>query len=292
MLVPLQTSGSKPPLFFVHGVRGIIFSLGPNFARGLGADQPVYLFNAEGMDGRRSAIDDVGQMVLAYYADIQRARPEGPLRIGAMCSGCLIAMELARKLQEDGRQTGSVILADPPPVPFGYDKRRNSVDYRQPHIAERLYGKVRAEMLESASRHRDDLPFDPTDARQLHAAILTATRSLIAFAKYSPRPFSGAADIILSPERAPGFFHPMMPWSKLLPGTRTVHVLPWTHHELFGPGRKTLARLMRLLLEWGPNSGTPIEREMQPAIPPASRTGNATRDSASLAVNLVGSATS
>jgi thioesterase domain-containing protein len=122
MLVPFQTSGTKPPLFFVHGLRGITFAVGPNFARELGLDQPVYVINANGMDGRQPVLNDVPEMVLAYYSDIQRARPTGPLRIAAMCSGCLIAIELARRLREDGRQTGPVILADPPAVPFGYDK--------------------------------------------------------------------------------------------------------------------------------------------------------------------------
>ena len=52
MLVQIQTTGTKPPLFFVHGLRGIAFSLGANFARALGMDQPVYVINANGVHGQ------------------------------------------------------------------------------------------------------------------------------------------------------------------------------------------------------------------------------------------------
>jgi thioesterase domain-containing protein len=266
MLVLLQTSGTKPPLFFVHGIGGVMFSVGSNFARALGPNQPVYAIHAQGMDGRQPVIADARQMVVAYLDDIHRAWPTGPLRIGGMCAGCMIAVEVARKLQEHGRQTGPLILADPPVVPYGYDKRERTVDPRQPHIAERLYRETRGKLLDKASRGLDDLPFDPADSEQLHAATLAAVSTLIAFSRYIPTPFSGPVEMIISAEHAPGFFHPLMPWHKLLPGPRVVHVLPWLHHELFGAGRKAVARLMRFMLEEEPTAGRPVEREMQAAL--------------------------
>src|SRR5712692_2257657 len=107
MLVPIQTSGNKPPLFFIHGVHGDM-PLGTTFSRVLGAHQPVYAIYASGMDGRRPVIDNMPDMVRAYADEIQEVRPAGPIRIGGMCTGCLIALESARKLQEAGRQTGPV----------------------------------------------------------------------------------------------------------------------------------------------------------------------------------------
>jgi len=263
MLIPLQTSGTKPPLFFVHGLGGITFAVGANFARALGPDQPVYIINANGMDGRQPVIADGRQMVVVYFDDIQRTWPRGPLRIGGMCNGCRIAMDLARKLQEHGRQIDPVILADPPPVPYGYDKRRNSVDVRQPQIAERLYRETRAKLLERASEALDDLPFDPADPEQLHAATLAAVSTLVAFSRYVPTVFSGPVELIISEGSAAGFFHPLMPWHKLLPGPRVVHVLPWSHHELFRAGRKTVLRLLRSMLEQEPTPETVADRRLQ-----------------------------
>ena len=62
MLVPIQTSGHKPPLFFVHGRPGIM-PVGPALSRVLGPDQPLYVFHASGIDGRGPVIDNVPEMV-------------------------------------------------------------------------------------------------------------------------------------------------------------------------------------------------------------------------------------
>ncbi len=248
MLVSVQTSGNKPPLFFVHGVHGVML-LGSAFASVLGPNQPFYIINANGMDGRQPVIDNVQEMVRTYIEEIEGASPTGPLRIGGMCSGCLLAIEIARRLQEKGRQTGAVILADPPPVPFSSNKEFRAIDPQQPQIAQQLYDQVRRTLLAHASRSYNDMPFDPGDPRQVHAATLAGVGSLVAFAKYIPTPFSGPTELIISAERAAGFFHPQMPWRRLLPGSRTVHVLPGDHMELFRGGRGAVARLLKFILE-------------------------------------------
>src|SRR5437763_13596142 len=130
MLVPVQPSGTKTPLFFVHGVQGVMV-LGSSFASVLGPDQPLYIINANGMDGRQPVIDNVEDMIQTYVQEIEGARRTGPVRIAGMCSGCLIAIELARSLQQKGRQTGAVILADPPAVPYSFDRHVHAIDPRQ-----------------------------------------------------------------------------------------------------------------------------------------------------------------
>src|SRR5438034_7402421 len=113
MLACVQSSGTLPPLFFVHDQYGVM-PFGRSFALGLGPDQPLYAVHANGIDGRQPPLHDIGAMVLAYMAEIHGARPIGPLLIGGLGSGGLIALEVARELQERGRRIGPVILADPP----------------------------------------------------------------------------------------------------------------------------------------------------------------------------------
>src|SRR5262245_28906270 len=100
MLVPIQSSGQKPPLFFVHGLRGVM-PLGSTFARVLGPEQPFYALNASGIDGTRPVLDNTQDMVRAYLEAIRGARPVGPVRIGGMCAGALAAIEIARELDEE-----------------------------------------------------------------------------------------------------------------------------------------------------------------------------------------------
>jgi thioesterase domain-containing protein len=262
MLLPIKTSGSKPPLFFVHGYHGILLAVGEDFAQELGADQPFYGFLANGFDGRQPVISDVQEMVLAYVDDIRRTWPAGPLRIGGMCQGCYVAVEIAGKLQAEGRETGPVILADPSPLRAGQDQRSRAIDPGQPQITRRLYDEARNFLLTKAAE--SDLPFDRTDPNHLHAATLAVMGAVTAFAKYVPKPFPGPVEMIMSAQRAPSFFHPLMPYQKLFPDLRVAHVLPWIHHELFRVGQKTVARLMRFMLEGEVASEEQTELQMQP----------------------------
>ncbi len=246
--MPVQTSGEKPPLFFVHGLRGIM-PLGPTFARILGPDQPCYAVNASGIDGRVPAIDTLPEMVRAYLEEIRGIRPAGPVRIGGMCEGTLAAIEIARELLQDGRQIGPVILADPPPRPPAYYRHNMEVDPRQPLLAGQLYQQVRIRLLEHATQPYNEVPFDTHDPNQVHVATLAGLGSLIALGKHFPTPFLGPAELIISAHGAAAFFHPEMPWRKLLPGSRVVHVLPWSHEELFRSGRHAVARLLKFALD-------------------------------------------
>jgi thioesterase domain-containing protein len=187
-----------------------------------------------------------------------------------MCEGGLVAIEIAHGLQVEGRQTGPVMLVDPPVIPAGFEKRQNTIDVR-PDLSERLYQEVRGRYLEKTSdpNEYDDLPFNPDDPTQLHLATTVAMRTMVAFARYIPRPFTGTAEVIVSEDRASGFLHPQMPWHKLLSGRRIVHVVPWLHHELFRKGRKTVARLMKSMLEEAPASESFVEVQTRRAAKPA-----------------------
>jgi hypothetical protein len=113
----------------------------------------------------------------------------------------------------------------------------------------------------------EELPFDPRDPKEMQLALQVAVRTTLALARYVPSPFSGSADVIVAEDRAPGFLHPQMPWRKLLPGSHVTHVLRWHHTDLLRTGRKTVARLMKSMLEENPaTAGLPSHR-----TPPATQ---------------------
>jgi thioesterase domain-containing protein len=263
MLVPIQTSGTKPPLFFVHGRPGVM-PVGPILVRGLGPDQPVYVFHANGIDGQRPLIDNVRDMVRVYVEEIHGARSTGPLVIGGMCDGTFAAIEIARELKKRGRRVGPLILAAPTFFPPGFVRENQTFDPKQPLIAGQLYQQVRTSLLDHAKYAYNQLPFDPKDPKQLHAAILAGVACLVAFARHVPTPFPHPAQLILPAPRVLGFFHPNMPWPKLLPGPCISHVVPWDHMDMFRSGRETVTRLIKLFLEEGPTlevlAGLQIER--------------------------------
>jgi thioesterase domain-containing protein len=248
MLTPVQTSGMKPPLFFVHGLIGVM-TLSSSLARALGPDQPFYAIHANGIDGRQPVLDDMQEIVSAYTEQIRAARPAGPIRIGGMCTGCIIAIEICRAMQQEHRKTGPVILVDPPPLPTGYKWRLSKLDAGNPKIAEQWYQQTRDRILDHLANPDNNAPFDPKNTEQLHFATLAGAGLLIAFLRYVPSPFAGSTEVITSAPAAPGFFHPQMPWQKLLSGPRVVHVLPWDHRGIYRGGCNAMCRLIRFILQ-------------------------------------------
>jgi thioesterase domain-containing protein len=246
MLTALRTSGTRPPLFFVHDQHGVV-PFATSLAQALPPDQPFYVVNANGIDGRSPLVDDADSMVLDYLAAIHGARPMGPLLIGGAGSGGLLATDIARELNERGRQIGPVILADPP---LPRDPRAGAaVDAAQPATRKYLYDAARGALLRQASRPDHGLPFECSDARQLHLATLAGVATLAAFIKYMPKPFSGAAELLLPVERAEEFFLPDMPWSGLFIGECIVHISPWDHDALFGEGRESAIEALGFLVD-------------------------------------------
>jgi thioesterase domain-containing protein len=266
MLMPIHTSGTKPPLFLVHGMMGDVNSA-TTFAHALGPDRPLYAIHANGIDGREPVIDNMPDMVRAYVEQIRGARPTGPIHIGGFCPGGLTAIEVARALQKEGRQVGPVILADPPPVPHGFINERNrAVDPRHPLIASSLYRSVHKRLSDRPPSSYNDSPFDRRDPQQLHAATLAGVGSLIALCRHVPQPFFGSAQVIVSAPRAAQFFDPASPWHSLLPGPRMVHVVPWDHWEFFGSGGEHVARVINFLLEESGALGTVVAHQRERTV--------------------------
>jgi amino acid adenylation domain-containing protein len=111
LLVPIQPSGSKPPLFFVHGVGGEVVGFLP-LARRLGQDQPLYAFQAQGADGTGEPLVRIEEMAARYLEELLAVQPHGPLFLGGYSFGSVVAFEMARQLQARGRQVGMLIIMD------------------------------------------------------------------------------------------------------------------------------------------------------------------------------------
>ena len=77
VLMPLWQNGREPPLFLVHGRHGQAF-VSPHFMRLLGDEQPVWVFQARGLDGVSEPHASVEAMAAEYLAEMRRQRPQGP----------------------------------------------------------------------------------------------------------------------------------------------------------------------------------------------------------------------
>jgi amino acid adenylation domain-containing protein len=108
-VVPVQAGGSRAPLYFLHGDylgRGIYCR---KIARALGPEQPVFALTPCGLDGE-AAPATIEEMAARHLSALRRHRARGPYRLVGNCNGGLVALEMARRLAEEGEAVEYVFV--------------------------------------------------------------------------------------------------------------------------------------------------------------------------------------
>jgi amino acid adenylation domain-containing protein/FkbH-like protein len=120
-LVEIQSKGSRPPLFLVHGAGGGMFWGYVNLSRHLGTDQPVYGLKSRGLDGREE-LGSIEEMAAQYVADIRAFQPRGPYHLGGYCFGGNVALEMARQIKAQGEEVALLALLNCSPPNSDYER--------------------------------------------------------------------------------------------------------------------------------------------------------------------------
>jgi len=109
-LVPLRETGSKIPIFCVHGAGGNVMIF-KDLCKNLGDEQPFYGLQAKGLDGESEPLTTIEDMAKEYLTEIQSVRPHGPYIFSGMCLGGLVAYEMAQQVHAN-EEVALVILLD------------------------------------------------------------------------------------------------------------------------------------------------------------------------------------
>ena len=128
-VVKVCETGTRAPIFFLHGdlTGGGYYCM--KLSRRLGADQPFYTMPP--LSGERMrAMPSIEAMAAEHLRTIRSVRPHGPYVIGGFCIGGLIAQELARQLAAEGEAVERLLIIDSGP----YNRRLTT--FRR--MAERL----------------------------------------------------------------------------------------------------------------------------------------------------------
>jgi aspartate racemase len=119
-LVRIQTSGSNPPFFMVHGVGGNVVGFRELGLR-MAPDFPFYGLQSQGLDGKEPCLKTIPDMAHHYLGLMRSVQAEGPYFLGGFSLGGLIAYEIAQQLCAMGEQVALLTLfdtypGDPEPV--------------------------------------------------------------------------------------------------------------------------------------------------------------------------------
>ena len=99
-VVPLQSNGSKTPLWLVHpGVGEILVFL--NLAKTF-TDRPVYALRARGFNAGDEVFSSLDEVISTYYTHIKKTQPKGPYAIAGYSFGAMLVFEVIKRLEDNG----------------------------------------------------------------------------------------------------------------------------------------------------------------------------------------------
>jgi len=110
-LVAIQPLGVTRPFFCVHEFFGDVLCY-VNLSRHMGAAQRFYALQPVGLDGDEEPFADFEAMAAHYIEEIRTVQPHGPYALGGLCSGGVVAFEMAQQLQARGEVVDVLALLD------------------------------------------------------------------------------------------------------------------------------------------------------------------------------------
>jgi amino acid adenylation domain-containing protein len=110
-LVPIKPSGSKMPLYIVHGA-GLNVLLFNALAMNMDAEQPVFGLQAKGLNGIDEPLDVMEDIAANYIAEIVAKNPDGPYALAGYSLGGIIAYEMAKQLINAGKDVKMLAMFD------------------------------------------------------------------------------------------------------------------------------------------------------------------------------------
>ena len=256
-LVPLQSGGSRPPLFCVHPQGGLAIGYAA-LARELGADQPFYGLQAIGMEKGQEPLGSIPAMAAMYVEAIRQMLPDGPYLLCGYSYGGRVAYEMAQLLCRQGARVSLLALLDSA-SPALDEATADEVDDAtllcnllptdlgmSAEDLRRLDAEERLDTLVAIAHQRGLVPPD-FDAEGLRRFLRVYKSNIVAGCSYRLAPYPGRITLLQSEERAAlAEQDPEKGWCKLALNGCELHIVPGTHMTLMQPPAvTTLAERLR-----------------------------------------------
>ncbi len=205
-LVPLQTAGAPPPFVCVHGLGGHLLRLLP-LARAFAPHRSFLGLQCPGLDDGEPIPESLEELARLYLADVRRRLEPGPLELGGMSFGGLVAFEMARQAAAEGQEVRFLALLDTdlsevlpgrrPPQPAALARTLGTL---RRFVGDHLGRTRRRRRLLSTGRDTIEKP----NEYQGFTRVLRANEA--ALARYRPGPYSGRVTYFLASPWDPEVF--------------------------------------------------------------------------------------
>jgi len=246
-LVCVRSSGSRPPLFCVHGGGGeVLFAR--DLVKHLDPEIPFYGFQARGLGNPNERDRTIEAMAENYLNSLRTVVPEGSIYLAGYCMGGLVAYEMAHRLVREGRQIGMLLMMDT--LNPSYMESSRALESGKSVWLQKLQfqlGNLRrldmAGKIEYLSRRsgaavsrRSEWLWrswtalwrrvTPIDSRVVSDPVRNEELSRSIFAQYRPMPTSLDVFLIRPDNAFEGLEDPQMGWGQIVGGKLTVVSLP------------------------------------------------------------------
>ena len=220
--VQMKAGTGKPPILIAPGLDGCAsFS---KLAKRIQTEHPIYGIQAKGVDGMEEPLDCVEDMAQYYVDGLNALQPFPPYILIGYSFGGLVALEMAQRLSDSGKQVGLLVLIDAYPHPRNLSsgqRLRLTVQRVARHISEMQEKPIRGAVayLSGGLKRRLGVAGanggqDLSAMSRLSLARTTLNvkdKSYAALARYRPRAYSGDMKFIKSETDTyfPGDPHPV-----------------------------------------------------------------------------------
>jgi acyl-CoA synthetase (AMP-forming)/AMP-acid ligase II/thioesterase domain-containing protein/acyl carrier protein len=227
-VLPIQSNGSGVPLIFIFP-RTEYLSL----VRHLGPDRDVLGIPYFGIE-RLPAPHTIEQITSECLARLRSHFPTGPYALAGWCASGIVAMEMARKLEENGEDVAFVALFDARDIFLPPMNQFRRLLVRSCRFAQRIvfFGSEARLLWQRAATWNVGVR---EIARSLRQELLDRRTDVLALTlrHYQPKPWSGRTLHLWPAQRPKGAFHdPEFIWGHVSPAGFVFHEVPGDHFSM------------------------------------------------------------
>ena len=257
--VQLRAGSVSPPILIAHGLggRASFFELAQHISTG----HPIYGIQAKGVDGMEQPLERIEDMAALYLDTLNQLQSEEPYILIGYSFGGLVALEMAHRLAQQGKNVALLVLIDTYPHPryfppgqrlwLGAKRVRGYVAAMQKMPFPRAFSQAVRSLkrrLHIAEAHGDLVLEQEARLSFAQTTLRVKQSDFVALARYRPRFYLGKIRFVRPEANSYLPNDPTSVWKRLA-GELEVETVPGDHLGMVGTHFESLAAVLTRYVE-------------------------------------------